>query len=84
MSEKSIFDITHEHGEAMYTLGLKHAVGIIEAYGTVEAAIDHLKAKIEAAEETHSRWDAEHRETCGECYQEWLDEMREMSQDNQE
>ena len=82
MSERSMFDITHDHGEAMYIIGLKHAVAMIELHGA--DAADHLKAKIEAAEEIHSRWDAEHRETCGECHQEWLDEAREMNQDNQE
>lgn len=29
----------------------------------------------------HTRWDIEHREICGECYQEWLDEAREMELD---
>lgn len=32
-------------------------------------------------EERHSRWDAEHREKCGECHQEWLDEMLDMEDD---
>lgn len=48
---KSIIQISHEHGEAMYTLGLKHAIGVLESRPP-EAALAHLREQLREREAT--------------------------------
>lgn len=45
---KSILEITNEHGQNMYALGLKHAIETIEILGL--DALPKLKEKLEEKE----------------------------------
>ena len=56
------------------------AIWLLSKRQEFDELVEQAEALVDR-EEYHSRWDAEHREECGECHQEWLDEMSDMADD---
>lgn len=82
----NMLEINRKHGEEMRQLALQHSLEMAKIYrdyseSPIERLIAYLEVKLQEESVLHSRWDAEHRETCGECHQEWLDEMLDMADD---